>query len=338
MANGFANAGQSADRRRRRLSHDVVDDDVFHLATECVASDNPLQENVWQSEFDTQLLRKILSPTLWKHLTAIVVLVLLTAGAIYQISSHPTAGLNHTASRFASCFLLLAGQLALLIGWIRSESDFDYKGRYRWWTSLAIALLTTAVLRLTDSTAWATETLIATAELATGALDSARLAILLVPLAVSGALLAYRIIPDMQRCFESQLVMVLAAIGVLLSTVWQSIGIADHSGSVIASLDLSVAILFFSSLLLHARYVAYINHDPPLLIQNSFTEAVADDSQDSVTDAAASPAIAAPAQQKKTKIAAAELVTPDETTDTDVEAPASRKLRPKKRRKTRRAA
>ncbi|MEP3477905.1 MAG: hypothetical protein ABJZ55_01540 [Fuerstiella sp.] len=285
MANGFAGAGQSADRRRRRLSHDLNDNDEFQVDADSNSASGEAASQVWTSEFDTQLLRKVLSPKLWKHVTAITILVLCASAMIYQLNvstqdtnspsaQEHTSALQHTSARFASCFLLLAGQLALLIGWIRGESDLDYKGRFRWWTTLAIGILTAAVLRLTDSSTWAADTVIAIVELGTGSLNAARTAVLLVPCVVASAILAYRIVPDMQRCFESQLIMVVSVLALIVAIAWQHIGATQMPSSILASLDLGICVLTFSSLLLHARYVAYVNHDPPELIQKSVTEAI----------------------------------------------------------------
>lgn len=333
MANGFAGAGQSADRRRRRLSHDLAEDDEFPAVQQTEESASHAASRVWTSEFDTQLLRKVLSPDLWKHVTAIIALILLSAVAIYQLTTTTAGNLQHTTSRFASCFLLFAGQLALLIGWIRSESDFDYKGRFRWWTTFAIAVLAAAVLRLTDSTTWAADTIVAVVELGTGSLNAARPAVLLVPLVVSTALLIYRILPDMQRCFESQLVMVLTVTALIVMVVWQHLGSQQTQQPVIASLDLSVCVLLFSSLLLHARYVAYVNHDPPVLIQKSVTEAVSDDAQLPKPEAIKTPEVTG-----KPKAAAK----PQSDVSTDVatqpKSVEKKAAKPRKRRKTRRAA
>lgn len=333
MANGFAGAGQSADRRRRRLSHDLADDHDFPIDSQSHNSDGPTATRVWTSEFDTQLLRKVLSPRLWKHVTAITVLVLLTAATIYALQRNSFSSLQHTTSRFASCFLLFSGQLALLIGWVRGESDFDYKGRFRWWTSLAIAILAAAILRLTDSTAWAADATVAMVEFGTGSLNAARPAVLLVPLVIAVALLVYRIIPDMQRCFESQLVMVLTVITLIAMVVWQHMGSLSTAQPIVASLDLSMCVLLFSSLLLHARYVAYVNHDPPVLIQKSVTEAMRDNSQMLKTDDTECPA---PTKQPETNQADEPAITAQTTKQSDVTEKKTPK--PRKRRKTRRAA
>lgn len=339
MANGFAGAGQSADRRRRRLSHDLADQDDFqvHLAAE--APNGQAGTQVWSSEFDTQLLRKVLSPHLWKHATVITILAIFTAAAIYLLTTGTSPRLQHTTSRFAACFLLFSGQLALLIGWIRGESDLDYKGRFRWWTSLAITLLSTAILRLTDSTTWAADTAVALVELGTGSLNAARPAVLLLPFVVASALLAYRIIPDMQRCFESQFVMVISAITLITMIVWQHIGSTDSSQIIIASLDLTMTVLTFSSLLLHARYVAYVNHDPPELIQNSMTEAGHKKTASEKRADENTPVVFNEPKQitkDESKIAAETTEQPEMTEQPEVEAKKTAKQR--KRRKTRRAA
>lgn len=329
MANGFAGTNQSADRRRRRLSHDLNGEDEFPLSLDAESDQGLIASSVWTSEFDTQLLRKVVSPELWKHFTAIAILVSLTAYAVYQMNTVAQIKFMLSVSRIAACFLLLAGQLALLIGWIRAESDFDYKGRYRWWTSLSIVLLISAGLRLTDSSAWAANGVIALVQLATGPLYAARPAVLLVPLVVISVLITFRIILDMQRCFESQLVMVVSVVALIVMTVWQHIGLADSSKAIIASFDISVAVLMFSSLLLHARYVAYVNHDPPVLIQSSVTEAVRESVELIDAPATKSPVVAN-AIKEDPEVAA-------EVQEQPVVAE-KKTSRPKKRRKTRRAA
>ena len=333
MANGFAGVGQSADRRRRRLSHDLADSDEFQVHSESESASSEAASQVWTSEFDTQLLRKVLSPKIWKHVTAITLLVLCAAAMIYQLNTNSSAALEHTSARFASCFLLLAGQLALLIGWIRGESDLDYKGRFRWWTTLAIAILTAAILRLTDSSTWAADTVITIIELGTGSLNAARPAVLLVPSVVASAVLAYRIIPDMQRCFESQLIMVVSVLGLIVMITWQHIGTTQTPSAILASLNLGICVLTFSSLLLHARYVAYVNHDPPELIQKSVTEAIQDSSDLLETNDIELSSIAKQSEkvQENEPAVAAEITQQPEITE-------KKKPKPRKRRKTRRAA
>ncbi len=333
MANGFAGAGQSANRRRRRLSHDLADQDDFQLESNSQTTATQSASHIWASHFDTRLLQKLLPRELWKHFTAVIFLTLFAAATIYTLTTEQFPSLQHTTFRFASCFLLLAGQLALLIGWIRSESELDYKGRFRWWTFLSIAVLATAILRLTDSTTWAATAAVELIELGTGPLNAARPTVLLVPAVIVVALLAYRIIPDMQRCFESQLGMVVTVAILITMVIWPHVEAAQSLPIVIASLDFSLSIMLFSSLLLHARYVAHVNHDPPRFIQKSMTEAVQEDDRLVQPDSTERHATAAesPSIKEDQPVVASE---PDQPPELEVKKTSQQR----KRRKNRRAA
>lgn len=345
MANGIAGVAQSADRRRRRLSHELAEEES-HLTpvAEPDFQDVPSSASgmLWKSEFDTQLLRKVVSSSLWKHVTAILVLMVVCGSCVYLLMTSISAQLQHSIGRLASLMLLVGGQLAMLIGWIRSESQLDFQGRYRWWKLLALALLGAAVLRLTDSSGWVSDQIISLIEMMTGPLDSARRAVLLVPALIAGVLLVYRIVPDMQRCFGSQLIMVLAVVATVAQTGWGVMEFQDVSHRVTASLDLIVPVLLFSSLLLHAHYVVYINHDPPVLIQKSVTEAVL-----VANDSNGSEAIAQSAASEPTgNDVSAELQVIDANRDSEDatgkqkadSASSAEKPRPKRRRKKRKAA
>ena len=103
-------------------------------------------------------LRKLISPRLWKHVAVSLLWLYLGCGIIWcgqKLESGQLSGItqlagtthwNHllnltsgSASRwYGALTLFLAGQLALLIGWVRSQSPRDFGGKYKVWTWAAL--------------------------------------------------------------------------------------------------------------------------------------------------------------------------------------------------------
>ena len=165
---------------------------------------------------------------------------------------------------FAAVGLLLAGQLALLISWVRSQSLQDFNGRYRGWVVCAIlAFLGTMALETQLTAAWS-----ATATWLWPAPFSHKSILLwLVPTALCGAYVHAYLVREMRDCRLS------------LTFLWLAFLLGGGTAAIMLArplplpplqarlVECGVAMLFvicvFSSLLFHARHVVYVCVDPP---------------------------------------------------------------------------
>ncbi len=149
---GFAGSRSLDERRRRRLAtgaETVALEAVAEPAPRRPAPAKVMQKRRSPSHFP---LRKVISARYWK-LAAIVLGAMLAGAAILgggwaaanfgqQLGPGFVLLFGLDAARlvrgFAAVGLLLAGQLALLISWARSQSLQDFNGRYRGWVFCAI--------------------------------------------------------------------------------------------------------------------------------------------------------------------------------------------------------
>ncbi|MEZ6130912.1 MAG: hypothetical protein R3C59_19755 [Planctomycetaceae bacterium] len=261
-------AGQhSADRRRRRMSTDLHDEELFQeFFPEAALPMRTVPQPLLRQDSDATLLRRVISPSLWKHG------LLLTFGAILvgvvlwweHRESRAVGDLRHQqlAAGLAGLLLMVSGQLALVTGWLRTDSEIDFQGRYRWWTWLSLGFFAAAVTVATHSQSEISNLVAALLEPVMGSIRSARQAIVLVPGITYGIIVLGRILPDMSRSRLSQSLLVVA---VLTMTVrWLQSGHASVLTVRPDALLLAAAYVAFASMLLHCRFVAYVCHDPPV--------------------------------------------------------------------------
>lgn len=274
-----------AQRRRRRLAQQDAAPTETHGLVEAstIALPEPLSVDV--TSIDRQLLRRFLSPRLWKHVVAIVCVLLCCCGVLWTlhatrvskgfvadadfVSESPSLQLSSATAQtivgsVAGGLVLLSGQLALLIGMMRSRSEVDFRGRYRWWKWLAVSLLSLAIIQLTSTSAIVPALLVQMVSLVTGPIQAARHAVLLVPVTVWSVVLLTRIVPDMNRCRPSQVFLLLACLaGCLKAATLLAHAQISFQQLTLDALTVLPAFCCFSGLLLHARFVTYICNDPP---------------------------------------------------------------------------
>lgn len=271
----FNNSGSASDRRRRRLVADM-EPDVAQTNAESQVSQ--CEDDGGSSAFPMlsrdRLIRRIISPRLWKHVIVAIVLTFTPVlFAIVTWSSKPSLEVSATAiiksqldvlKGLSGLKLFAAAQFCLVIGWVRSASAVDFHGRYRWWRWMAIGLFAASFILLTDST----ELFISLAARALqpifGRIDAARPALLIVPAGAGLALILRRLIPDMGRCRLSQSLLVCAT---MLLIVRAFVG-AQMNSSVnvfhLSTFELLISGFLLSAFQLHARYVIHVNPNPPL--------------------------------------------------------------------------
>ncbi len=262
----------STDGRRRRLlqQNDEIDLLAEFESLRAGASADPAPQVTLENP-DRFLIGRLISPRRWKHGLVLAGTVLLTAAVAFSemrrvwLTSVPASAWAAGASRpLAGIFMLLAGQLALLIGWVRSRSPVDFSGRYRCWKWLAAFLAVSGVLWITgwhgllpDLACLAVEPLI-------GPVGAGRAVLVVVPAAALSLGILIRIIPDMGRNRWTQFLVCVAAvqagIWVLSGHHFQN----TESPQIVADAVLLLASgTILSALLLHARFVLYVSKDPP---------------------------------------------------------------------------
>ncbi|MEZ6062177.1 MAG: hypothetical protein R3C19_17700 [Planctomycetaceae bacterium] len=268
----FTGLQQQASRRRRRLATDDLEL-LAEFGTEIHAdddSDEPAEPEFCAVRSD-ELLPRMVFRKLWKQslLVAAVVLLGMIAVALDQSFAANFVATAEATPRLqdglAGIYLLVSGQLALLIGWIRSRSAVDFNGRYRWWKWLSALLIVSGIVWLTNSQ----HTLpVLVAELARpliGGVTAARGTLVIVPMLALGSLVIVRIVPDMSRCRTSQ---ALFCLGLLLLTarfaLKSSAAGLTISPSELTTVLLSAATCLVAAMLLHSRYVLFVSNDPPV--------------------------------------------------------------------------
>lgn len=269
-------AGQhSGDRRRRRMSSEMQDEELFHEFFPEVAAVRAHQAPALSAQgASIPLLRRLISPRLWKHA------VLLIAGAVgvaamlwwEHVPSDTSRARSQSmlsdaavASRgLTGLLLLFSGQLALCTGLLRSTSLVDFQGRYRWWKWLAAGLIAAGMMVTTDTSQQVSDALVAMLQPFTGQIQAARQTLLLVPALTFCLIVLGRVLPDMTR---SPLSLSLLVLAVLTFTVGLLLVRGNTAGQVnvatLSGLHLTAAYAVFAAMLLHCRFVAYVCHDPP---------------------------------------------------------------------------
>ncbi|MEZ6125536.1 MAG: hypothetical protein R3C49_20505 [Planctomycetaceae bacterium] len=277
MENHFAGAQDLHNRRRRWLSTCESDPDSDELA-ELIS--NPSRSTLpfsRQYPHSSQLLRRLISPRLWKHVCLLTVLTAAVTGVIYwqQNPQQGDAGSTQRLSLAVGVGLtglmqLAAGQLSFLVGWIRSRSEVDFRGRYRSWKWLAVLLMLSGILSLTGLNHQASAGALKAVETMTGPLQAARPAVLLIPMILAVLFVTLRILPDMNRNRWSQSLLAaataVAAIRILLPHTPLQSSISERLPGM---LDLATSGVAVFALTLHCRFVAFVCHDPPEISVNS---------------------------------------------------------------------
>jgi hypothetical protein len=287
---GFAGSRSLDERRRRRLA---TESDT--VAFEAVADPSPPRRTSaaklkrirrGPAHFP---LRKVISIRYWKLAAVILCITLAGAGILTGGWAAATHGeqlgpgfvllFRLDAARlvrgFAAVGLLLAGELALLIGWARSQSLQDFNGRYRGWVFCGVLGFVAALgLETQLAAAWG-----ATAAWLWPTPFSYKASLLwLAPTALCGLLVLTYLVREMRDCRLSLTFAWLAAVlGCAASATVLSRPLPlpmVHARLVECSIALLFVVCAFSSLLFHARHVVYVCVDPPAIRPSRLTAAL----------------------------------------------------------------
>ena len=279
MSASFAGSRSVDERRRRRLAADA--DDAQRVSGNVPSE--PVARSAGQSAGSRSAsrfpLRKLISPRLWK-LWSVAALGSAAAAAILWASINYADYADVLGPGFARLFnpgsgravdcclgliLMITGELALLIWWVRSRSPEDFAGSYRKWTWMAAACFAAAIAAMTDGHLAASETILWMASLDFA--NASRLS-WMAPAFLCGAVILSSVRRDMRGCRSS------VALLWLSSFAWIAAGVFALRGPLPAlsmewnlglcpALVMFASLSLFTSLLLHARHVMYETADPP---------------------------------------------------------------------------
>ena len=273
----FSAASSATDRRRRRLVTEIEPEiELPDTAAEAARRDSIGEFAPFPMLSRDRLIRRVISPRLWKHVTIAVGLTLppiiyavVTLRSLGQspIADQVVMASRHNALRGLSGLeLFAAAQFCLVIAWVRSASAVDFRGGYRWWRWMAVGLFAASLLLLTDTTPWITDQMALGLEPILGRIDAARPALILVPAGVWLALVLQRLIPDMGRCRSAKSLLVISTMVLAVRAFAGARQSSADAEFLLATLDLLYASLVLSAFQLHARFVIHINPNPPLAV------------------------------------------------------------------------
>ncbi len=271
----FNNSGSAVDRRRRRLVADM-EPEVAETEGESLVGSG--EEDGNSSAFPMlsrdRLIRRIISPRLWKHLIVAIVLTFTPiVFAIVTWSWSLSAEVSETATFRAQLNVLrglsglklfAAAQFCLVIGWVRAASAIDFRGRYRWWRWMAIGLFAASFMLLTDSTEFFVNLAANALQPVFGRIDAAKPALMIVPAGAGLALILRRLIPDMGRCRLAQSLVVCSTVLLIVRAFAGARLNSPADVFHITTVELLISGLLLSAFQLHARYVVHVNPTSPV--------------------------------------------------------------------------
>jgi hypothetical protein len=281
MTARFAGSRFLDERRRRRLAAENGDMDPqpsvsLSLPSSPTKSTSAASAPGPQEVVGGLPLRKLISPRLWKHGVVSLLWLYIGCGIIWcgqQLEfGHLAWGSNWdhllnltsgSASRwYGALTLLFAGQLALLIGWVRSQSPRDFGGKYKVWTWTALVWFLFS-LCLATQLHWALSGLVF--QMWDFPVWHREVVGWLLPGYVMTLQLLWVLHRDMLNYRPSLVLLGVACLFAFLSGL-TSLGLIE-TGSTMGAPLFAVGFQWsvLVSMMLHARYVVYECCDPPRL-------------------------------------------------------------------------
>lgn len=225
-------------------------------------------ESAFEGLSRDRLMRRIITPRLWK---LVLLGVVLSAGPLLLLGLSAVSSLQSVIDPWlrsslpvalAGIELLIAAQLCWLIACVRSASTVDYRGGYRSWKRLSMFMVAVSFLVLSNSAGQGADQLASLLTRFTGPLNAARPALVIVPALACLVWILRTVIPDMGRCRPAQ---ALLSLGTALGLVYLVLSIRRNPDQqqLSAGLPLMASGIVLTSMLLHTRFVIYINPNPP---------------------------------------------------------------------------
>ena len=268
----FATSDQ--DRRRRMLatSPDSLEETVVvpEVISKAESSSNP----VFLLLSRDQIIRRLISPRVWKTGFLACLLCGIPLSLVFMVlsGSKPPSDLSSVeGARLVSILrgisgleLFLAGQLCLLICWVRSASAVDFRGGYRAWRWISILLFGASFFLLTGAAPIVTTMIAEMLKPLLGSIEAARPALLIVPAGTFAAFALRYLLPDMGRCRVAQSLAIAAVICTLLRIVAGLRGPLTTDLTALGLLEFLMCGLTLSAAQMHCRYVIHVNPNPPV--------------------------------------------------------------------------
>ena len=259
-------AGTGPDRRRRMLAADFHDAEALSNTATASSSISELTVSAFPLLSRDQVMRKIISPRLWKHNVVACLLIafpFILGGFQFPGQDREATSRMMLAIRgLCGLELFIASQLCLLICWVRGASAVDFAGVFRAWRWMSLILLVSSLLMLTGLATPLTSQLVEWLKPFFGNIQAARPALVFVPLCATSAYVLRHVIPDMGRCRIAQSSLVIAVV-LMLGRIILGIRGPSLPATSLELLEFLTCGLILSSIHLHCRYVVYVNPNPP---------------------------------------------------------------------------
>lgn len=281
MATRFAGSRSLDERRRRRLAIEFDGDAIADAhATERETAESSLASAESSNFTPTRLpLKRLVSPAIWKHVLigfcGLLLGGLFVAGGLYVDEVERVCGpavahlvdfeTGDLVSIFCAVSLFLAGQLSLLIWWVRSRSRQDFSGRYRIWAWAALFGFIASFTLATDLHHVWSATLLWTWEFGFWKQETL---LWLAPAVGSASALIWEIKREFRDCRGSIILFSVAILGWSTAVGLLLFGEALESAEVLrvaatAGAEMLGYFALMLALLVHARHVIYITAEPP---------------------------------------------------------------------------
>ncbi len=280
MTARFAGSRTLDDRRRRWLATNEAEQSqsvASETAKSADSSQSPEPAELQISQFP---LRKIISPKVWKLVLAGFLVILLGSGllAAGSLSEETTktfgpgwnrlvdANGGQLARLFHAGLLILSGQCAWLIWWVRSQSLRDFEGQYHVWLLASVTAIAAGFCILGDWHLAFSETV---CWFWSAQFPKREVLCWMLPAAFVLGVVWRKLRADMRRCKSSSVLLWLAG-GFFAGMCIFRLGI-DRTGwnpaiqqLAEASLHMLTCACVFLSFLTHARFVIHISAEPPM--------------------------------------------------------------------------
>ena len=266
----LANSGSRPVDRRRRMMALEPEQPVDDIESPEEPAILPFQgsDSAFEGLSRDRLMRRIITPRLWK---LVLLGIVLSAGPLLLVAFSAVSSLQSVIDPWlrtslpvalAGVELLIAAQLCWLIACVRSASTVDYRGGYRSWKRLSMFIGGVSLLVLSNSAGQGADQLASLLTRFTGPLNAARPALVIVPALACLVWILRTVIPDMGRCRPAQ---ALLSLGTVIGIVYLVLSIRRNPDQppLSAGLPLMAAGIVLTAMLLHTRFVIYINPNPP---------------------------------------------------------------------------
>lgn len=269
---GFAGGNTTMERRRRLMSAEELAQSDAILGEYGIVLPAPELASAPPNLSTDQLLHRLISVRIWKHISIILPLLALIAGlSVYAAAMPATTAADRSSiavwhrglENVSGVLCLLSGQLCVIISWVRSRSAIDFRGRYRIWGRFAVLLAGGGILMTTGVLPYLDDLLAMILQPLLGQITAAKPALVIVPTTAVAAVILFRVLFDMSRNRAGQGLLATATVLLVLAIASSLRTSGAGPDSLLPVIVPGAAGLLFSACLLHCRFVVHRNNDPP---------------------------------------------------------------------------